>query len=340
MIFVPFGLPGDTLRVSLFREEKRHAYASIQEVLKPSQDRVDPLCPYFFTCGGCQWQHLKYEQQLSWKETILRETLERVGKIKDPPVRPVIGSPETWHYRSRIQLHVGDKGEIGFYRGDGDGIVPIESCSIADERINTLLKKLDPREIRKRGWEVELMVDEETGEVILETGKAPFSQVNRQQNEKLVATVVDLMKVKKGEEILELFAGNGNFSFPLAIKGAKVIAVEQSPSEGVPVTEVPKEGSVQFVYNKVEKIIREMVRARKTFDGLLLDPPRKGAKFVLSSVVALKPKKIVYVSCFPPTLARDLSFLTRNGYRLETVQPIDMFPQTHHIESVSLLHHL
>lgn len=341
VIFVPFGLPGDTLRVSIFKDQKRYAYAAIQEIVSPSPDRVAAPCRHFFTCGGCQWQHLPYEKQLYWKQEILKETLERLGRIKEPPLLPIIPSPKVWHYRNRIQLNVGDKGaspkgEIGFYRADGEGVVAIEECPIADERINATLKSINPREIRKRGWQVELMVDEEEGSVRLETGKGAFSQVNSEQNQNLVSAVVGLMAVREGEEVLELFAGNGNFSFPLAAQGAKVTAVEQSPGEAISVSQVPRH-EVRFIYNRVEKVMRDLVRQKRKFDSLLLDPPRKGAKLILSEIVSLAPRKIVYVSCFPPTLARDLQFLTRHGYRLEKIQPIDMFPQTYHIESVSLL---
>ncbi|MDO8644316.1 MAG: class I SAM-dependent RNA methyltransferase, partial [bacterium] len=334
VVLAAYGIPGEDVMVEVTERREDYLVGHVVEVRTAAPSRVQAPCVYFGQCGGCQWQHLPYEKQLHWKEEILKDTFERLGRIPNPPLLPILSSPKPWHYRNRIQLHVNREGEIGFYKTHGQKIISIEECKIADEAINETLKKMDHRKARQLGWEIELIVDEESGKVVIEAGKGAFTQVNKEQNKKMVEAVVGLLKDEKN--ILELFAGGGNFSFPLATAGAHVTAIEQMPSQPPPLSEVPK-GSVQFVTMKVEKALKQIVASGKKYDAILLDPPRKGAKLVLKEIVALNPKKIVYVSCFPPTLVRDLQYFIQKGYHLEKVQPIDMFPQTYHIESISLL---
>lgn len=332
--FVPYGLPGDVLEVAVFRDQNRYAYASIEKIITPSPDRIQAPCSYFGNCGGCNWQHLPYEKQLFWKMAILKETLERIGRI-NTEVLPIIPSPKQFNYRNRIQLHVNRAGEIGFYKTHGQEIVSIDQCLIAEDAINGALENMDPRKIRQLGWDVEFIYNHEKDEVHAEGGKGVFSQVNSEQNKALIKTVLQFLDGSK--KILELFAGSGNFSFPLAAQGATVTAIEQSPPTKIQTLgEIPR-GSVHFITGKVERVLKKMLTEKKTFDAVLMDPPRKGASLALKSVVTLGPQKIVYVSCFPPTLARDLKFFVDNGYRLEALQPVDMFPQTYHIESVAYL---
>ena len=174
MVFVPHSAPGDVLEIETVEDHKTWVEARIVSIIEESPCRIKPKCPAFGKCGGCQWQHLPYETQLEWKRAILRETLERIGKIQNPDVMPTLPSPKEWNYRNKIQLHVDSKGRIGFYKPKSKEVVEFEKCYIADERLNEQLN--DRREelsTRDRG-------------VALRVNDGPaFVQINSGQNERI-----------------------------------------------------------------------------------------------------------------------------------------------------------
>jgi tRNA/tmRNA/rRNA uracil-C5-methylase (TrmA/RlmC/RlmD family) len=325
-IFVPFAAPGDRLDVEVVKDHGTFAEARILSVIEPAPCRVIPRCPVFGRCGGCQWQHLSYEAQLSWKREILRETLAHLGGVADPDVLPAIPSPKPWNYRNRIQLHVDSQGHAGFYRPKSHEVVEFEACAVADEQINVELSARR-EEIGRRDRGIALRVD----------GSEGFGQVNSEQNEQLKKLLCAWLAEIPHEMVLELHAGSGNFTFALARVARSIIASDidgRAVRAAMQHLEIDRLTNVQFLCMPDDRAVR---RHANGCDCVVIDPPRKGAAEAVSAIVEAKPHAILSISCDPATLARDVRILCDNGYRLVRSQPIDMFPQTFHIESLTLL---
>lgn len=346
VVFVPGTAPGDRLRVRVLSDHGRFERAEALELIERSQDRVEPPCPVFGVCGGCQWQHIRYESQLRWKEQFVRESIERIGKISEPQILPILGAPEPWNYRNRIQLKSDFEGKLGFFAAGTHRVVPIQECLIADKRLNSRLRELQDSE-QTRG-DLTLSVN---GGGVVETHHAVeeegiFSQVNPVQNRRLIETVLQFafgnseLVFSRKKTVVELHAGAGNFTIPLAERAGQVLAIEENKhavSEGQKRQEKSGASNIEWIEGGAEWGLKKIYRKKMKPDLLVLDPPRRGAKEILDLILVVRPRLIVYVSCDPATLGRDLYQLTRRYYRLEVVQPIDMFPQTYHVESVAQL---
>lgn len=346
VVFVPWALPGDKVRIRILSDHGRYERAEVLEILEKSPARREAPCPVFGQCGGCHWQHLKYEDQLEWKERILKETLERTAQIGDPQILPIIPAVREWHYRRRIQVKVGPKGELGFHRAKSHDVIPVNECWIADESLNQKFSELVQSDGVSRPFELSRDAEGSVSVTGLLSDERVFSQVNPEQNERLIRVVLDLafgraeIPFTKKKTVVELYAGSGNFTFRLAERVKEVIAIEEN-------TEAVRLGEEQAIEQEVENIdwirgsaewgLKKVFRKKMSVDLLVLDPPRRGAREILDMIPLIRPRTIIYVSCDPVTLARDLKDLTRRHYKLEKVQPIDMFPQTYHIESVSQL---
>lgn len=346
VVFVPWAVPGDRVRVRVVADHGKYERGELIEVIDPSPDRVDPACPVFGTCGGCQWQQMNYASQLRWKGEILAETLRRVGRIPEANILTIIPAPEPWNYRRRIQLKVAADGRIGFHAFRSHEVVTFPDCKIADPLLNEKLESIRQGPQRPcAGFELSL---NGTGvvKVLGETDPAVFSQVNPAQNKNLVGTVVDFafgnaeQAFTKKKRVVELYAGSGNLSFPLAERVGGIFCVEENPEavrRGEKEADARGAANMAWIEGSAEWGLKKIHRSRVDVDLLVLDPPRRGAKEVLDLVCVIRPRAIVYVSCDPVTLSRDLNLLVRRHYRLDKVQPIDMFPQTYHVESVSRL---
>ena len=325
IIFVPFSAPGDILDIEIVSDHANYAEGAIAKILEPSGCRTEPPCPVFGKCGGCQWQHISYDGQLEWKRKILVETLQRIGKV-DFDVSPTLASPKQWNYRNRIQLHVDSKGRAGFYRPKSKEVVEFDRCLIADEKINAQLNSMrDSLKFRTKGISLRL-----------EEGPS-FLQINSEQNERLKSTVLNWLQEIPHDSVLELYAGGGNFTFAIA-KIAKKVAASDVDIKAVRhakgIMEKEKIENVEFFCEPADKTAKRFDRA---CDAVLIDPPRKGCADSLDAIAGLAPKSIIYISCDPPTLARDIKNFYGHGYKLSKSIPVDMFPQTYHIESVNLL---
>lgn len=315
-VFVSGVLPGEEVEAEIEVYRRGVYEARCRKVLKPAPERIEPACPVFGHCGGCQWQHIAYEVQLLWKETIVRETLQRIGKIADPKVLPAVPSPKTYHWRSRVTLHGNEKGEIGFFAPNSYRVVDIDACTVANENINDQLKML-----RQRGEKVRKDYE------LRDTTIQGFTQVNPEQNEILKKEVIRRASSLPHDTIVELFCGNGNLTHGLIPLASKIIAVD---ADRRAITEA---GDPEHFL--CTDAIRFFSRNPDwpSLDLLVLDPPRDGAGGVVEGVLKHRPKNILYVSCNPATLARDLKYLSDfAGYRLVECLPLDMFPQSHHVE--------
>lgn len=327
-IFVPFSAPGDSLQIKITDDHGSYADGEILKIIESSSCRVDPPCSVFGRCGGCQWQHISYDAQLEWKRKILIETFRRVGKfdVKDEVILPALGSPREWNYRNRIQLHVDSSGGVGFYRRQSKEVVEFEKCLIAEEDLNQRLNVMRET-LRNRHKGIALRKEEGPS----------FTQINTLQNEQIKKVLVEWLKEIPHERVLELYAGAGNFTFPVAVIAGKVIASDIDGRAIMHAKErqrAEKTENIEFFCEAAEKTAK---RFKGACDAVILDPPRKGCEEAIEAVSTLKPASIVYISCDAATLARDLAFFSGHGYNMTRCLPVDMFPQTYHIESVSLL---
>jgi len=327
---VPFSIPGETWRV-----------APQAALLEPSPDRVAPPCPYFGRCGGCQLQHISEGRQLAEKQRWLAATLARV--VFPEKIRPPIPSPKHWHYRRRIQLHVGPKGEVGFYAHRSREVVPIDECRIADPALNAKILEVKrraqtalqgPKKPASLTFELTLQED---GSVEIRQGgeERSFLQVNPEANRRLIEVLQAALTALRPRRVLELFAGSGNLSFPLAVPGVDWLAVESNPravEEGRRRSE--QEGGVRWRLGQAAKTAERLYQSGERFDLVLLDPPRGGAEDCLPVFRKRRPPAILYVSCHPPALKQDLQVLVKAGYAVDWVQAIDFFPQTMNLEAV------
>jgi 23S rRNA (uracil1939-C5)-methyltransferase len=386
VIFVPYAIPGETVRVEITEDKEHYAFARLLEVIEPSPERVDPPCPFFGQgkCGGCQWQHIGYDTQLRLKADILVDQLERIGGIEKPPVHPTVPDETGWAYRNHAQFHPAPGGGLGFQRAsseEGDPeIMAIEYCMILHPLLSELYDTIDLdvegliRLVLRAGtatgdlligFEMEedkppaLESDEAVSCVMLlgEGGYAnlignnyvtevvaghtyrisasSFFQVNTPQAGELVRLALSYLDLAGDETVLDAFCGAGLFTTHLAEQAELVIGIESSPSAVDDLLVNTEElSNVEVVEGAVEDVLPEITGS---LNAVLLDPPRGGVeRSALDALVELDPERIVYVSCDPATLARDAKRLGRSGYRLAESRPVDMFPQTYHVESVSL----
>jgi len=363
--FVPLTAPGDRVAARVLREKKHFVMGELEEVLNPSQDRREAPCPFFGICGGCHWQFLPYPLQLSAKEAILRQTLKKAGcSVPEPlEVRP---SPREWQYRSRIQVRFTKEGQPGFYRRESRQVVPVDRCLIARDELNRELALLTGEDPASRkgipGWELRLAPDgsvqrtplsgtaEEPGEDpdgdIRTGGMDPrdFSQVNPEINEILrreVRTVLNRWAGKTGLlSLMDLFCGDGNLSLPSADLCGRIRGWDASPAatdRGNRLADEQGAGDVLYIPRTLEADRKAILREARKSDALILDPPRRGLKGLEEFVIGLGIPRILYVSCSPPSLARDLNLLNRAGWRTSGMVMLDMFPQTYHLETLAVL---
>jgi 23S rRNA (uracil1939-C5)-methyltransferase len=401
VVFVSTSIPGENVYVSVTKEHKNYLLAEVEDILDASPYRIQAPCRFFPACGGCDWQHIAYSQQVSFKKDIFLSQVQAKCPLEAPIIEDDVVSPMEYGYRCHAIIRCTHETDftMGFYQKQSNTIVPHEQCLILNEHIQTaqssiktLLNKspvnrlvslemhsLSDRVLvqavckgksRRRDLDTFRMVFEQSGihglsyfpldapnheqvfgnvslnyeinvqdtRLLFSTGFGSFIQVNPLVNEALVNHVVNLAKGSK--RILDLYCGNGNFSIPLALKAGEVIAVEKDSS----LTNLGKDNAringlknVRFSTLDAENAVVCLSSEKDRFDTVVLDPPREGAKVVVSALIRMKPGRIIYISCDPSTLTRDLAILTQNGYKLKNIRLFDMFPQTYHMESVSYL---
>jgi 23S rRNA (uracil1939-C5)-methyltransferase len=328
-VFVPLTIDGELVSARIVREKKQFAEAELVDVHQYSPHRVEPGCPYFGRCGGCAYQHIAYEHQLAVKWRQVRDLLQRIGKLKDVPMRPMIPSPVSYAYRNRITVHVQD-GVVGYFRRDSHQLIDIERCPIAMDEVNRELASLRAGQVRD-------------GHYTLRAQSAPrvFSQTNDVVAKALVNLVTRLISSDEERPLLvDAYCGAGLFAKALLDKFQRVIGIDWDKFAIAAAQEhaTPKEtyiaGDVDEELEKVSKIGSESARGSVT---LIVDPPATGlGTGVRTSILDLAPADVVYVSCNPSTLARDLVDL-QSRFVVESVTPLDMFPQTAEIEVVAHL---
>ena len=360
-VFVFGGIPGEEVVAEVFRERRGYVAARVVEVLKPSPHRIAAPCPYFGPCTGCQWQHVSYEAQLQIKRDIVVDALERVGGFDQPPVTAALPSLDRYGYRNHARFTIGKDGSLGFVNRESRQMVPVDSCMIMDPSVNRILGELQGHCAETSQLSVRCGVNTgdflvqptlKTAEVSVATGQKhyvealrgrrfrvaspSFFQVNIRQLDRLVDLVKEELGLSGSELVVDAYAGVGTFALLLAPYARRVIAIEESPAAVEDALANANDApGVEFIQGKTEQVLSELDERPQ---GLILDPPRKGCHpSALEALKRLKPQRVVYVSCDPATLARDLKSLCRETFFLEKVRPVDMFPQTHHVECIATL---
>lgn len=423
-LFIKDAIPGDVVRVKVIKAKKNYGYGRLVEIVKPSKDRVQPVCPVARQCGGCQIQHLAYDAQLAYKENKIKNCLVRLGKFPkeqiDEIMEPLMGMEEPYHYRNKAQFPVGrnKEGELvtGFYASRTHSIIPATHCAIQDKRneeiLNAVLefmkefgiepydegthtglvrhiltrvgyhtgeimvclvlngKNLPHQDVFverlakidgmksisinvnrektnvilgnkvKTLWGTDYIVDS-IGTIQYQISPLSFYQVNPVQTQKLYQTALDYAGLTGNEIVWDLYCGIGTISLFLAKQAKMVYGVEIVP-EAIADANRNKEfnqiKNVEFFVGASETVLPEKYResgGKMSADVIVVDPPRKGCEVsLLQTILDMGPQRVVYVSCDPATLARDLRFLCDGGYELKKVRGCDMFGHSGHVETV------
>jgi 23S rRNA (uracil1939-C5)-methyltransferase len=335
-VFVPYTIEGELVSAEIVREKKQFAEAELVEVKQSSPNRVVPECPYFGRCGGCSYQHIDYQHQLAIKWRQVRDALQRIGKLKDIPMRPIIPSPTQYEYRNRITVHALD-GVIGFFRRDSHHLIDIERCPISRGEINRALAELRAQKYVRDGHHT------------LRAASEPrvFSQVNDDVAHALRNLIIDFVPPNH-DLLIDAYCGAGFFAKALLDKFERVIGIDwdrfaiAAAKENASEKETYIAGDVEEELQKIGAIhLNNPARENDTSSRrlrsiapttLIVDPPATGlTEGVRKAISDLAPDTLIYVSCNPPTLARDLKEL-KQKFAINSVTPLDMFPQTAEIE--------
>lgn len=359
VVFVPFVLVGEVVEAEITEIKKNFARAKLLRVEKPSPERVEPPCIYFAKCGGCQYQHISYAEQLRLKHKQICDLFERVGRISSEKIAPVIGCPQPYGYRNRIMIRSQwnkpeQKLNIGFVRWDGGLVEDIEECKISEPALNEQITHVRANPPPKGGIKIVLRVQPENWDVPRDS----FFQNNFFLLPKLVETVKEFLGAPAsrrradrehavgtaalpGKHLIDLYCGVGFFGIEVAnvvesfvgvefdqraIQAARKNATSRNISNG------------EFISAKVEEALPQLLQKFSAeMTSVLIDPPRKGCQpEILNLLRETKSAQVIYVSCHPATMARDLNILCADGvFELMRVQPLDMFPQTQHVECVA-----
>lgn len=370
VVFVPFTVDGDEVAVRITDVRKRFVRGCLEQILTPSPHRIEPRCCHYARCGGCQYQHIRYEYTLQCKAQQVVDAFIRIAKVPLPPLTPVVPSPRSFQYRGKADYHVlvppKDTPIIGFMDVLNKRIIDIDHCEIVDETINAALisfrrdlaagriKTLTDRQTiwsaDAAGEQAEAVTDFRTPRFVARTVKgmnltAPyrgFFQANTALLPRLVDDVLNLCALTGRETVVDAYCGSGLFSLFLATRARQIYGIERD-GEAIHCARMNhrRAGYKNAVFlrgDAGEILRRQFIGEKKRVDVLILDPPRTGCDpALLSGLVALKPARTVYISCNPATQARDIRHLLDHGFTLKSLALYDMFPQTAQIEAVAVL---
>ena len=338
-VFVPYVIDGESVSASITREHKKFLEAELETILTASPHRVEPRCPYFGRCGGCVYQHIEYEHQLALKWRQVKETLRRIGGLEEPPMRPFIPSPIEYKYRNRITLHVRD-GVIGFFRRESNKLLGIEQCPIAHDEVNAKLTELRSS-------------NPHDGHYTLRVIDGP--RVFTQANDGVAAAMLDLVDrllATAGGTLIDAYCGAGFFAKRLRARFETVVGIDWDQHaiavarEDANENEIYIAGDVETELQKVGAVHPNRPpqcddtsrgRLRSIAPTIIVDPPATGlSKALVETLIEHLPTQLIYVSCNPATLARDLVAL-KKSFHIDSITPLDMFPQTAEVEVVAEL---
>ncbi len=354
-IFVPHTAPGDEVEIVVRSKQKRFARGTLKQLIKPSSVRVTPKCEYVGTCGGCTWQHVAYDAQLAAKQQQVQDALERIGGFTDVRIQPIVPSSNPYHYRNRIRGYTED-GRFHYRRAGSQDGVPITACKIAQPAINDYLANPNqPFSQSKESVELATTADGSVTSFPIRADRstqAGFRQINDDVSNALTSAasgaITKIIEQSQGSgasntrlELLDLYCGQGSWSFELAMRhpDLTILGVDSGADNIRAANERlklhPDLNNLSFHRNTAESVLN---KPRHQSPLVIVDPPRAGlSDEVTQAFLQSPPRAIVYISCHPATLARDLAKLCHTHFSLSLVQPFDMFPQTPHVETLVVL---
>lgn len=362
VIFVRYALPGEYIRANIYRETSSYAMAEPVEIIQPSPLRIKPLCPYFGMCGGCDYQMMDYSKQIEVKNTLLVETFKRIAGLDIEEFLRVIPSPSPFNYRNTETFKVDPKKKkIGFFRRDTKFIVDIESCFLAMEKINQALNDVrNQSEFPPHNFKVRTTNDGDTvvnfiktekyedrpvyerilvngREIKFKISKDSFFQVNNYVIPLWLENIIEFLEPEGKEVVYDLYCGIGLITLFVSYYAKKTVGIEIAKSSVKDAVHNMKINNINTDVSFILGAVEEKLKYLPAADVYIIDPPRKGmAKECIEFIKEFQPKKIIYSSCKPSTMARDISLL-KDFYHLERISLVDMFPQTHHMETLALL---
>ena len=359
------GIPGELVRAEVVKVFPERVVLRVVDVIEPSPDRVEPPCPYYSNCSGCQWQHVSYRRQLEDKARRVERALAGYENLRSAKVHPTLASPAQYGYRNHARFtvgkRIGDAGKVGYVNATTRRFLPVDRCLLMDEPINGVLERMQGRldgmsqvTVRSGGDTGSMLIqpafkppwpDLKTGQshyketvasAEFRVASSSFFQVNTPQ----LANTIELMTRSLGlsgkETVVDAYCGVGTFTVLLAPVSGQVTGIEESAS-AVADARLNAAGldNVEFIEDKTENALLNL---NEPVDVLVLDPPRRGcAPEAVAAAIDLAPARIAMVSCEPDNMARDLAALCESVYTLDDVYPIDMFPQTQHVEALAIL---
>ncbi|NMB54135.1 MAG: class I SAM-dependent RNA methyltransferase [Leptolinea sp.] len=377
---IPFTLPGETVEIESLTY-KNNIYTSFPSLIKVAHSlRVNPPCPYYMHCGGCHYQHMTYDAQLTTKKIILMEQLGRIAGNVQTVVENTTASNKTFNYRNHVQFHLDSEGKPGFQMASSHDVVPVTNCLLLEDSLNALLPSLSfephtglqrialrddgmgdpllfltgntinppefevdfPLNVVYRGPAGDMILSGEGYNVFSMLGRefkvsaGSFFQINRSIAEKIINLLLQVVDQEQYPTILDCYCGVGLFSAFLAERTNRLIGIESSEDACADFTvNLDRYDAIELYQGNVEVVLPNL----DIHPGLVIvDPPRAGiAPAAIRALIKCHPRKIFYVSCDPSTLARDSKILTGSGYQIDSITPLDMFPQTYHIETVTVL---
>ena len=323
-VFVPFTIDSERIAARIVREKKQFAEAELSEVLDPSPERVEPECPYFGRCGGCSYQHISYGHQLELKAKQVEQAMRRIARLSEPPMRPIVPSPLPYGYRNRITVHAQDD-VVGFYRRDVHKLMDIAQCPIAMPEVNEALVQL--RATRPRDGHYSLRAH---------SGPRVFAQTNDAVADALADFIATILADDSGL-LIDAFCGAGFFTKRLAAQFERVLGIDWDRFAIDAARKGSRPNETYIAGDVAIELGRSLRSNDSTRPALIVDPPATGLSPELRRVILdSPPNTMVYVSCNPPTLARDLAEL-QQSFSVVSITPFDMFPQTAEIEAVAHL---
>jgi len=321
VVFVPFTVDGELVQVRITESHKSFSLGSVEKILQASPHREEPPCPYYQTCGGCDYQHIQYAHQLELKRLQVEQSLRRIAKLSEIIVPPVCPSPKIYGFRNRITVH-SDGQMTGFFQKKSRKIIDIARCALASDTVNAKLAELRHHGLAAGGHAT----------VREDDSIATFTQTNHE----VAAKLLDYVRTRlTGPVLVDAYCGSGFFAHQLAQACETVIGIEWNRA-AYNLAAQSALANEKYYYGDVADLLPQVLRNNRV-STLLLDPPAEGlTKQVCETIGEYALSTVIYISCNPTTFARDLSRL-RPKFRLTELQPFDMFPQTAEIELAALI---
>jgi len=369
IIFIPNTLPNEIVNIKIIRNKKNYYEGIVTEYKKISNKRIKPLCPYYDSCGGCDLMHLDYNDQLQFKQEKIENIIHQYVN-KNIKINKIIGSDNIYNYRNKLTLHVNNK--LGLYQKQSNDLIEIDKCLIVDYKINNIINelkkyKINTKEIIIKASNKESMIsfngniskienincnnicnnnklikgngyiEEKIGNFTFQISPESFFQVNTEQTKKLYDKIKVMANLSKNDQVLDLYCGTGTIGLYLSDACSKVLGVEineQAINNANNNKKINNIKNAKFIVGDAKKVIKDI---KFKPSAIIVDPPRSGLfKGMIDDLIKFNADKIIYVSCDPMTLARDLNLLQEH-YEITEIQPVDLFPHTHHVECIAKL---